>query len=191
MAVQPQSWPHLHSACDFPGGRKRAVRLADLRQRHGGLSRQPAAAQPDIAERRRHRSRRCGGAMAARLDGFLLGVVDRLRALRRHVHRAHLSRSHGPRIYPRRGARPVHHVLRLVRVRRRHRHRPGTERIGERSDRRCAAIAAALPHAGSDAEPRHGQLLLVPRAGAAADLCRDLGGQCDPDCEYDQCSGRR
>ena len=52
-----------------------------------------------ILESGRQRTGRDAQPVAARLDGVLLGVVDRLCALCRHVHRPHFARAHDPRIY--------------------------------------------------------------------------------------------
>ena len=52
----------------------------------------------------RGRRRRRRGRVAVGLDGLLLGVVDLLDAVRRHVHRAHLPRPHDPPVRHRRAA---------------------------------------------------------------------------------------
>ena len=49
--------------------------------------------------------RRAGPGVAGRLDPLLLGLVDLLVAVRRHVHRPHLLRAHHPAVHRRRALR--------------------------------------------------------------------------------------
>jgi choline/glycine/proline betaine transport protein len=70
---------------------------------------------------------------------LLLGLVDRLRALRGRVPRAHLQGPDDPRIRAGRADHPVDHVLRLVRDRRRHGHRSGTVGRGRGRDQGAGA----------------------------------------------------
>ena len=55
-----------------------------------------------------------GGRVALSVDRLLLGLVDQLVSLRRSFHRPHLQRADGPRIRPRRHARPHARHVRVV-----------------------------------------------------------------------------
>jgi hypothetical protein len=80
------------------------------------------AVEPDRARRRR---------LPAGLDGLLLGVVDQLVALRRHVHRPRQPRPHGARVHHLRAADPDHRLGHLDDDLRRHGDRPD-DRAGRR-----------------------------------------------------------
>ena len=58
--------------------------------------------------------RRQGRRMALPVDRLLLGLVDQLVPLRRGFHRPHFQRADGPRIRPRRHARPHARHVRVV-----------------------------------------------------------------------------
>ena len=79
----------------------------------GCYFRRPAAMcrRAPSAERRRRRRR-----VARQLDGLLLGLVDLLDAVRRHVHRPDLPRPHDPSVRHRRAAGSEPGVAGLVRV---------------------------------------------------------------------------
>ena len=83
----------------------------------------PGAA--DVAADRRRRR-----AVDGRLDDLLLGLVDLLGALRRHVRRPDLARPDDPRVRDRRGRGADRVRLPVVRRRRRHRHRAAAHRPG-------------------------------------------------------------
>ena len=92
--------------------------------------------------RRRHRH------LAGRLDGLLLGVVDLLDAVRRHVHRAHQPRAHHPAVRRGRHPHPQRGQPALVRHLRRRGDRHATQRNRPRlSAHRRPAVRAARHHA--------------------------------------------
>ena len=64
----------------------------------------------------------------ARLDCLLLGLVDLLVAVRRHVHRPGQPRPHGARVHRLRAAHPVPGLRALDDGIRRHRHQPDRQR---------------------------------------------------------------
>ncbi len=102
-------------------GRADGVHPRHVHRVHGRLP-HPAARH----ELRDRRLRRAG--LAERLDDLLLGLVDQLDPLRRHVHRAHLQGPHDPPVRGLRGADPEPGVVRLVRDPRRHGHQPPAQR---------------------------------------------------------------
>ena len=91
-------------AVEHQHGARRDPRPRRVRRRPHDRDPQPAAHRDrrllrrPRADGRPHRShrRRRDRHLARRLDGLLLGVVDLLDAVRRHVHRAHQPRPHDP-----------------------------------------------------------------------------------------------
>ena len=82
-----------------------AVRRPDglhLRHADRGGRRLPHQHRPQLVRHRRVR----GPRVARRVDDLLLGVVDLVGAVRRHVHRAHLARAHDRAVRVRRAADP-------------------------------------------------------------------------------------
>ena len=91
-----------------------------------------------------------------RVDDLLLGVVDLVGAVRRHVRRAHLARPHDPRVHPRRRRDADRPRLRLVRDRRLDRHQPADDRPGRpRRDGRDARAVAVHGARAAAADDRH------------------------------------
>ena len=105
------------------GGRAAGVhpaRRADrVHPRHAGLRHRRLLRGPRRPELRDRRLRRRG--VARQLDDLLLGLVDVLDAVRRHVPGAHLQGPDDPRVRDRRAADPERRELRLVRDPRRRR----------------------------------------------------------------------
>ena len=163
----PVAVEHQHGAGHDAG----AVRI---RRRPNGFHPQPAAnvarqllpgpgddvgAHGCRGRRRRH--------LAAVVDDLLLGVVDLLDAVRRHVHRADLAGPHHPSVRHRRAAGAKRGVAGVVRsLRRRGDQRPAGRRgPGRRGQHRAAAVQPARPVPDRHHRER-------ARDGAGGDLLR-------------------
>ena len=87
--------------------------------------------------------RRCI-SLAGRVDDLLLGLVDLLGSLRRHVHRQNQPRAHDPRVHGRRDVRAHHHSVPVAVHLRRHRHLRRVARDRWRRHRRCRPTGPGL-----------------------------------------------
>ena len=118
-----------------------------------------------------------GGRRGCELDGLLLGLVDLLDAVRRHVHRPDQPRPHHPSVRRRRHPRAEHGQPAVVRHLRRNGHlrsrraATSTGRAPRRAQLFGAAPAVPVPHrhepAGDD--PRRDLLRLRGRRGLHRD----------------------
>ena len=125
--------------------RRRADRVhpGHLHRDHGRLPH--PAARPELRDRGLRWQR-----VAQRLDDLLLGLVDQLDPLRRHVHRAHLQGPHDPPVRDLRDPGPEPGVVRLVLHPRRLGDRPAAQRglvAADDRHRRHRPRGGALRHA--------------------------------------------
>ena len=142
-------------AVEHQHGARRDPRPGRLHRRPDDRDPQPAAdrdrrllrrPRTDGRPHRGHRRRR-HRHLAGRLDDLLLGVVDLLDAVRRHVHRAHQPRAHHPAVRRGRHPHPQRGQPALVRDLRRRgdRHRNATESTSPLGRPRASCSGCSTP----------------------------------------------
>jgi hypothetical protein len=189
VAIEPQHGTDFRLSRVLPALRFDALRPRILRRRPVRLPAGPPGHGIQRLELRWQRRRRSAGGVAVGMDRVLLGLVDRICAIRGPVPGPDIPWPDDPRIHHRSHRPAVVDVPGLADAGRRHGHRPGAEWRREPRDPRCGPVRAAVRYARTlvVADTVRGH---VRRGCRPADhLPGHVRRQRDPDHHHDQFRG--